>query len=92
MRREQILRRFLAADASGDVRLRRRRHGLAQLPNTASIRTSRCGILKQISQLPALFIVLQQVPHTRLLTALAFVLNPHVSSPGLPPGAGHERV
>src|SRR2546425_1125078 len=24
--------------------------------------------------------------------ALAFVLNLHVSSPGLPPGAGHERV
>src|SRR5260370_6917578 len=49
-------------------------------------------MLQQTSYFPALFIIFQQVPHTRLLTALAFVLNLHASLPGLPPAAGHEKV
>src|SRR5260370_4493682 len=89
--REKILRRFLAAAAGCEVVALRHGPCLTQLFDTRSLRKAACGILQQIFQIFALFIaLLQQVPHPRLLIAVA--LNLHASLPGLPPGAGPERV
>src|SRR5216683_698108 len=45
-RREQILRRFPAVFAGGNVVALRRRKGLSQLFDTLGCRTNRCGILQ----------------------------------------------
>src|SRR5204863_2303031 len=91
--RENILRRYPAVLAYRTMVALRGGPALDQFLNTRSLRTNRCGILQQVPQLRALVIVLlQQVPHTRLLTAFAFNINLRASLPDLPPGAGPERV